>query len=99
MSGLSYTVHSISSSHLFEFVTIFLMSMAEIRLFGIKKAIPVLDDEPWQKIIFPFHSFCQSVSSCGHEWVSWSIVKPVCVACSQWKMFCLFWFLLKISYT
>ena len=64
-----------------------LMSMAEIRLFGIKKAIPALDDEPWPKIILPFHSFCQSISSCGYEWVSWSIVKPGCVACSQWKMF------------
>ena len=40
MSGLSYTVHSISSNHPFEFVTIFLMSMAEIRLFGIKKGNP-----------------------------------------------------------
>ena len=28
------------------------MSMAEMRLFGIKKAIPALDDEPWQNIFF-----------------------------------------------
>ena len=70
ISGLSYSVHSISSSHIFEFVITFLMSMAEIRVFGTEKAIFALEDEPWQKIILPFHSFCQSILSCGHELVS-----------------------------